>query len=210
MNGKLTTVVGVAAVVCLLIGNSALAQSTGTVYQISLKGSLVKPKEVNSNHTAVATDTFTTGRLINLARGRSPEVTVPDNEKLALVLFFDSEGSNPTGGITVYDTAGQSNLALVVEMQSLYGILDSVTGKGRMNMVGELQATGLLSGGWLAISGTAKATNPTTAPHFTMMTGSTVEGEIAGNDGSKDFDVMITNGKLKLVGTLGTITITPE
>ncbi|HTS19832.1 MAG TPA: hypothetical protein VMP11_19810 [Verrucomicrobiae bacterium] len=205
MRSRFSAVPGLAIVACLLIGSSVRAQSTGTIYQITFNGSVVKKQDVSTNHWVVAKDTFTTARLTNLARGRTPDSAVPANEVLALVVFFDSDASNPTGAITVYDTTGQSNLAVVVNLQSMFGVVDSLKGKGYINLVGTIPAVGLLSGGWFAVTGSSTAANPTTAPRFTSFKGNAVQGEIAGNDGTKDFDILVTKGNLNLVRTLGTI-----
>ncbi|MGA2138322.1 MAG: hypothetical protein ABSH14_05620 [Verrucomicrobiia bacterium] len=43
----------------------------------------------------------------------------------------------------------------------------------------------------------------------TVRLGSAVQGEIAGNDGSEDLDVLVTKGEGSLVGTLGTMNSAP-
>ena len=105
----------------------------------------------------------------------------------------------------MYDTTGHSSLATIANLGTVSGAVSSTKGTGYVAMAGGIETVGNLSGGWLAITAKIKATNPNTTPNILTFASTALQGTIEGNDGSEDFEAIITKGKVSLVGSLGTL-----
>ena len=195
--------------------SSAHAQSTGQVYQLTFSGSGVQQQNVSSNQQTVAKVTVTTANLINTALGLPVNNVVPTNQVLALILNFGSStNGEPNGNIVVWDTNSKTVLANFLTTQFAGGALASpkgasISGSGYIAMMGTISKVGNFTDGWLATTGTATANNPNeeggATPIIVKFSGSAVQGELIGNDGSSGFDILITKGKLTLSGQIGSI-----
>jgi hypothetical protein len=190
--------------VCLFGLNNSRAQSvTGQVYGISLSGGIVMQTSVSTNQDILLKGSFTSGTIVNLARGYAPTVQTPPNEQLALVFAFNSEGS-PAIQLVVFDTSGQSNLVVVAGDLRAGGAIDSAKGKGTVAIGGFINPVGVLTGGWLAMTGKAMVSGQDADTIIESFSGSAVQGVFDGSTG-EDFEAIVTKGKVKLTGKLGTI-----
>jgi len=195
----------IAGIVYLGGAQAGRAQLTGQVYQVSMSGSFVQSQTVNSNQEVVVKGSFISENIINVARGRSPDATVPANEKLALVVVFVDSG-DPICELIVYDSNTQSNLTTICEMD-LGGAIDSAKGKGAIAMAGSIDNVGGFTKGWIAMAGKSTITGmDTTAPQIAFS--GAIQALLRGNDG-EDFELVVTKGKARLLGTIGTLLIAP-
>jgi hypothetical protein len=204
MNVRIKMFAGVAAFVGLIGLNNAQAQSvTGQVYGISLSGGVVIPTSISTNQEIVLKGSFTSGTIVSLARGYAPTLQTPPNERLALVFAFNSEGS-PAIQLVVFDTNGQSNLAVVAEDLKAGGAIDSAKGKGTVAIGGFINPVGYLTGGWLAMTGKATVSGTGADTTIESFSGNAVQGVFDGHN-VEDFEAIVTKGKAKLTGKLGTV-----
>ena len=205
MKTRIGLLVVIAAVAGLFCPPSARAQvSTGQVYEIALAGTLVQSISIGESTDIVAKFGVTGAQIINIARGRSPGSPVPANEKLAIVLVFEDEG-NPSGQLVVYDADGQSVLAVLANLD-VSGAVDSSKGKGIIAIGGQVVPSGGFFDGWLAMTGKATVNN-TSESQLVAFSANAVQGVFRGFDGENFFEVIVSKGKVKLLGQIGIVEI---
>ncbi|MEI6084947.1 MAG: hypothetical protein WCS70_11670, partial [Verrucomicrobiota bacterium] len=151
----------------------------------------------------VVSGKFTTENIINLARGRATNGSVPANEKLALVVVFVDNG-DPFAELIVFDPNTQSNLTTICEMD-LGGAIDSAKGKGTVALAGSVDSVGNFTKGWIAMTGKATITGMETPAPQLAFSGA-IQALFRGNDGD-DFEVVVTKGKASTLGTIGTLLV---
>lgn len=189
------------------IANQAQAGEdvTTQVWSVDIVLSGVQGHEnTNDNSSAVAKVSANSALLVNAARNRPFSATVPTNEVLALGLSCQAEG----GFLMVWDTAGNSNLVTIAELQ-VDGVgarkANATKGKAVFTMVGSLASTEgsnyRINGGWLAFSGSAPV-DFTSPCQPESLSANTIIGQFQGFDG-EDFDVVVTKGKMKTLTHIG-------
>ncbi|MCG3149617.1 MAG: hypothetical protein PCFJNLEI_03082 [Verrucomicrobiae bacterium] len=205
MKSLLRQILAVIGIAVLTLSTAAQAQVvTGQVYEISLAGSVIGDDDASP---VPFKDKVTTAALLNLARGRAPEASVPANEKLALELFFIGD-SEPVVLLAVFDTAGQSNLIVIAELM-VRGVFEEVKGKGYLALAGGFDSAGWLGESWLAMTGKATI-NPDSSVQALVSFSGALQGAFEGNDGEGDFSIIITKGKVTLGAKIGAIVVADE
>jgi len=200
MKSKAVSSLIVGALACFLGANAvhAVPPSGLQLMQISLAGSLATTKSISSNVDVVVKKTLTTANIINLALGYNPTNAVPANQVLVLAFVFADSGA-PECALIVYDTTTHSNLVTIATLD-VGGAVDSVKGAGSVGAAGQLETAGAFTGGWIALMGKAKFDNTGLTQKFISFS-ATATGIIRGNDGD-DFEVALTKGSCKMLGTL--------
>lgn len=205
MKAKIGLLVVMATVAGLFGVTGARAQSsTGQVLEIAFAGTLVQSVSVSESADIVAKFSATGAQIINIARGRNPLSLVPANEKLAIMLVFTDQG-NPSGQLVVFDTAEQVILTVIANID-VSGAIDSAHGKGIVAMNGSVTESGGFFGGWLAITGKATVDNASDSK-LVAFNSNAVQGVFRGFDGENFFELIVSKGKVKMLGKIGVVVI---
>lgn len=198
----------VVAVISLVAWQTAHGTMRGQAYAVSITASTIKSEDTGPETSILRKGSLTTPQFINAMRGRDPGASVPANERLALELIFVPEREEPYVLLAVYDTVGQTNLA-VAGLFLTTGTFEEPKGKGFVAMVGEIDTTGIIAGGWLSVVAKASVSRVGDEPVLTSLSGN-LQGVLEVVEDMDTAMLTITKGKLVLTGTLGPVNIDPD
>jgi len=170
--------------------------ATGDVYQLDVNLTGLWGTNGLAYKQLIKTD-----NIIRLALGKTPTASIPSNNVLALIV----DVTNNVAAVTVFDTAGQSNLVKVADF-SVGGV--TVKNKSTTVLGGQLATSGTIhngiEGGFLSVLGTITVTISSNSPPVLHFKGKDAIGGFQGVMLNFPFGVVITGGKVNTIQSLGT------
>lgn len=132
--------------------------------------------------------------LLNVARGRSPDAVVPDNEVLVVIVDCDTWESR----LSVFDTTGGTELVTLADSGDVEVVLGATSGvvvaDMDVNDVGNTQNG--LDGGSMVVAGTFKFGAGDCPAGLKASLSGVIEVTITDEVGTESFPVLVQKGKL--------------
>ena len=178
--------------VSLMLGLPLAAQAD-EVFEAKLSLSAVA-QDTGSGAPAIEKLKISGNQLLNVARGRSPQAVVPENEVLVVIVDCASSDSR----LSVFDTTGGTELVTLADSGEVDVVVGATSGASvaamDVNDVGTAQNG--LDGGYLVAAGTFKLGPGSCPAGLKASLSGVVDGTVTDDVGTHPFSVLVLKGKL--------------